>query len=186
MAKNMVNSEGYTLLEMLIALVIGVILLTIAVPSFQTQIRNARVSAAANDLVGSLMLTKSESIKRNSFVSICKRNIAATECLSTGGWEQGWLVFVDSDADGVIDDEEIIYEQEALPATLTFRGTSEATNRVTYRPNGLTNLTTTQTIVLCDKRGFGDDARGIIITILGKGSSMRATDTAQTTCLVGS
>lgn len=187
MKSTMIKSKptaGFTLLELMIALVIAAILLAAAVPSFQGQIRNSRMSAASNDLVSSLMTAKSESVARNNGVSICKRNVAGTGCLTTGGWEQGWIIFVDTDADGTVDGEEILYLHEALPSSITARGTSLAANRVIYRPNGLTNLTNTQAIVLCDERGFGVNARGIIITILGRSSSMIANETSQTGCLV--
>ena len=58
--------------------------------------------------------------------------------------------------------------------------------RITYRPNGMTNLSSTQTVVLCDDRGFSDQSRSVVVTLLGKSSHLSARDAAQTTCTVTS
>ncbi|MBT4523094.1 MAG: prepilin-type N-terminal cleavage/methylation domain-containing protein [Halieaceae bacterium] len=178
---------GFTLLEMMIAMAIAAILMTIAVPGFQNVIRNNRISAASGDLVAALLTAKAESAGRTNFVTVCKRNSGGSGCEANGGWEQGWLVFVDEDGDGTVDSgDEILYDHAALEGGLTAYGTSGITRRVTYRANGMTNLTSMQTLVLCDQRGYGDNAKGIMVSIIGRASTSKATDTGAGSCLIPS
>jgi type IV fimbrial biogenesis protein FimT len=168
---------------MIITVLIAAVLLTLAVPSFQTQVRNARLSTATKDLMAALMFSRSETIGRSDFVSICQTDPNSVGCASSGGWEQGWVVFVDSNADGVIDNpDDILHAHEALDPGITARWPSAAGQRITFRPNGLTSLAGTRTIVLCDERGFDPDGIAIIVSLLGKASSMPATGTSETDC----
>ena len=176
---------GFTLIELMLTILVAAVLLSLAIPSYRVQILNSRMAAATNDMMGSFHSAKSESVGRSNFITMCKRNAGGTACVNTGGWEQGWLIFADDDGDGAVDGgEEILYAHGELEAGITARGTAQVTDRVTYRPNGLTNLTSTQVIVLCDERGFGADSRGLVLTVVGKASSLPGPDTAQVTCLV--
>jgi len=38
-------------------------------------------------------------------------------------------------------------------------------------------------LIMCDDRGFDESAKGILITITGRGSVMKATETGQGACL---
>jgi type IV fimbrial biogenesis protein FimT len=181
LAKGFAN--GFTLLELMITVLIAAVLLALAAPSFQSQIRNARLSTANKDLMAALMFTRSETIGRSDFVSICQSDPNSVGCASSGGWEQGWVVFVDSNADGVIDNaNDILHTHAALEQGITARWPSAAGQRITFRPNGLTSLAGTQTIVLCDERGFDPDGIAIVVSLLGKASSMAATGTSETDC----
>ncbi len=174
------HASGFTLIELMIVLAIAAALLVMVVPSFRNQIQNSRMSAATSDLLGSFMSAKAESSARGEFVTVCKRNVGATACVTTGDWEQGWLTFIDVDGDGVVDGgEEIIQVHRALAEGITARGIDDG---ITYRPNGMTNLTATQTLVFCDDRGFGDFARGLVVSILGKGSILKAADSGAGDC----
>jgi type IV fimbrial biogenesis protein FimT len=183
------GQRGFTLVELVFTLLIAALLLSIGVPSFQSQIRNNRLSAAANDLVAAFAFAKSETIGRSDFVSLCQFDTSTQNCATSGGWEQGWMVFVDSDANGAIDDPNdptgLLYVHQPLANGITARGTAGASGPfITFRPNGLTSMTTTQTIMLCDERGYSSEARGVVISILGKASNMLAADSGQTTCLI--
>ncbi len=170
----------------MITITIVAILISMVLPSVRVYMQNSRMSAVSRDIITSLMLAKAESVGRSNFVTVCK-STDASACMTTGGWEQGWITFVDVDADGVRDTgEEILKIQVALPNNnqLTLRGTSLISNRITYHPNGLTNLSSTQTLMLCDERGYGANARGIVLSILGKGSLLLATDTSEGDCLL--
>ena len=76
--KRPVSSQGFTLIELLIAITIAGILLVIGIPSFKYTILNNRVKTAASDFHISLLLARSEAIKRNSNIDIT---------LTTNGWD---------------------------------------------------------------------------------------------------
>ncbi len=61
--------SGFTLLELMVVVVIAGILLAIGVPAMGNFIRNSRMTAAANDLMGTLHYARSEAIKRRAPVT---------------------------------------------------------------------------------------------------------------------
>lgn len=87
---------GLSLVEVLITLALAGLLLTFAVPSFQSlQARRARDAALAA-LTNDFALARSEAVKRGHSVTVCPSG-DGTQCLaatSTNGWEwkQGWIV----------------------------------------------------------------------------------------------
>ena len=71
------------------------------------------------------MFTKSETVGRSEFVSICQKDPNSAFCATSGGWEQGWMVFVDPDANGLIADpnSDILHEHKALYPGITANNT---------------------------------------------------------------
>ncbi len=132
------NYAGFTLIELFVTIAIAGIVLSIAVPSFQNTIRNARLTANINQVVTALNLARSEAIKRNLPVSVRR---SSTE------WESGWTVFVDIDGDGINDagDDTLLRVFDALPNNYTLRTTNF--NRITYQPSGMSG---NGSFVLCD------------------------------------
>lgn len=62
--------NGYTLIEMLVALLIICILIGISVPLFTSFIQNYRISANADDLYYYLQYARSEAVKRDTNVYV--------------------------------------------------------------------------------------------------------------------
>lgn len=91
MKENRLKSvRGFTLIELMITLVIAAIVLTFAIPSFQTVFQNNRLATQANELVTAMNLARSEAIKTGQPVSVCASS-NGTACVGT--WVQGWRVF---------------------------------------------------------------------------------------------
>jgi len=99
---NNTKKNGFTLIEMMVTVSIAAILISIAVPSFKTMFKNNRITAATNEFVAALILTRSEALKRNNNVSICTSTDQQT-CTGGTDFAKGWIVFLDCDQDGVID-----------------------------------------------------------------------------------
>jgi len=113
------KQAGFTLIEVMVAVVVLSVLLSIGVPNFRDFIRNARLSAAANDFISATNLARAEAIKRNRPASVCSRTLGEDTCDDGGDFRDGWLVFVDLDADGDIDDDdEILDTHGALPDSI--------------------------------------------------------------------
>lgn len=74
--------DGFTIVELMITVSIVAILAGVAFPSFEYAIANSRVRTAATDVHMSLLLARSEAIKRNSDVVIEK----------SVDWKDGWDV----------------------------------------------------------------------------------------------
>ena len=176
--------KGFTLVELIMALGVLGLTMAFAVPSFVTVISNNRISSSANDFVGSLQLAKAESAARIEPTTICKKNIAGTGCLTSGDWQQGWIVFSDNNGNAAVDaGDTVVLNHEALDSQITFNGTAGVTNSITFNPSGRTSITGTQVLIMCDARGFAESAKGILVTITGRGNVMKASDTGQIACL---
>lgn len=76
------NNKGFTLLELMLVLTIAGILATIGMPAMRDMMLNQKVKTAASDLHLSLLLARSEAIKRSSNV-VMERNTS---------WDNGWSV----------------------------------------------------------------------------------------------
>ena len=84
---------GFTLLELVAALAVVAISLTLAVPSFREIMARSTTTTIANDLVGAFAQARAEAAKRGVQVAV----------LGAGGgadWSSGWGVYADSGRDG--------------------------------------------------------------------------------------
>lgn len=113
--------KGVTLIELMATVAIAIILLGVAVPSFQSVIRTNRIASLTNELVAALNLARSEAITRGTTVTLCRTDDPNTpidngadprtgpSCSTAAGtgWQNGWLLFVDDDRDGTVDAAEL-------------------------------------------------------------------------------
>lgn len=159
-----VINRGFTLIELLVTLSVASILLAMAVPSYRVFVQDSLLLTQSNSFSSAMILAKSEAVKRSSPATICP-STNGTGC--TGGtlWSNGWLVFADTNSDGVVDaGEQIIQVSAALTGGNTLN--SGARNRVTYAATGYT-IGFADTFSLCDNRGAAT-SRGIILSNLGR------------------
>ncbi|TKL84291.1 prepilin-type N-terminal cleavage/methylation domain-containing protein, partial [Enterococcus faecium] len=63
-------SQGFTLFELLIALLIAAILTTLAIPTFQSFIQQEKHARTVNQLQSLYKFSRSEAIKREATVSL--------------------------------------------------------------------------------------------------------------------
>lgn len=85
--------RGFTLIELMITLVIGVILLAVGIPSFKSITDNTRMAASANNLVMAMLLARSEAVKTG-------RNVFVAPLDEDEGWGGGYIVGFDLDENG--------------------------------------------------------------------------------------
>lgn len=88
-------SHGFTLIELMITVAVGVILVSLALPSFQSVFTSGRINSQANEFVATLQLARMEAVRHNRRVVVCP-STDQTSCQagSPATWT-GWLAFVD-------------------------------------------------------------------------------------------
>ena len=172
------HSQGFTLIELLVTLAILAIIAVIAAPSLQNFVLNNRIRSQAAALTSSLAFARTEAITRGTRVVTCPGS--ASGCNDTQQWESGWVVFVDTNNDAVLDVDEIQLELHvALDGNNTLRGTTDVGDYVSFDYDGRAQ---SGTFVLCDQRGFGDHALAINVLATGRSRNLTATDSSQSSC----
>lgn len=155
------DKNGFTLIEAMIVIAVLSILAALVLPSFQSLIRKQQVSGEVNVLVSLVYLARSEAIKRNSVVTICKSN-DAEQC--GGSWSDGWILFQDNDKDGSRDVGEVLISSGVIEHNFILSWSAFGSNNyIRFTSQGLT-LSQNGTFKLCPSDGDARYARAVIIS----------------------
>ncbi|MYM64589.1 GspH/FimT family pseudopilin [Pseudomaricurvus sp. HS19] len=118
-------SSGFTLIELMLALVVAGVLLSYGVPQMSLLINKSRLTMSHNNFLGDLNVVRSEAVKRSAPVAICASSDGAT--CNTANWEEGRIVYIDTVIDGVMtasDGETVLKQMRGAEQGITIRGTS--------------------------------------------------------------
>ena len=105
------KTSGFTLIELMIAVVLLAIVAAVAVPGFNRAIEGNRLVSGTNLLVSSIKLARTEAIKRGAFVTLS----------TDGGLGGGWCVHTGDAAGDCANDQIRAFE---APQSLTFTETA--------------------------------------------------------------
>lgn len=83
---------GFSLIEVMVTVVVLAIAMSIAIPSYTYLINTSRLTSASNEMVASLQLARSEAIRLNRNVAVC-RSDNGTTCATGSAWNQ-WITIV--------------------------------------------------------------------------------------------
>jgi type IV fimbrial biogenesis protein FimT len=167
---------GFTLVELLVTISIVAILLALAIPSMDDAALNGKLRSQANAFLSTLHIARSEAIKRNGRVVVCKSADGAA-CVADGtgsGWEQGWIVFDDPDNDIVHDGTEALIERhQPLARGFSLTGNGNVDDFISFHPSGATMLTSgafqSGTLTLCRYAPtIGNRGREIVLSSTGR------------------
>jgi type IV fimbrial biogenesis protein FimT len=178
---------GFTIIELMFTVVVLAVLLAIGIPNFRDFIRNSHMTAAANDLLSDINLTRSESVKRRVPVTLCRSTDGASCATGSGNFAR-WIVFVDdadasatngADGNGVVDTGEAVLRDRSIDQNIN---ASANGNLAVFRPSGFPNAAiagTVTRVLFCDDRGSSISAggltaaRGVVIGSTGRAEVSR-------------
>lgn len=155
---------GFSVLELMFTLTIAGILLGLAAPAFKGIMMDSQRAIAVNSFVHSIYLARSTAATRGRTVSICRSTDGESCSNGTANWQQGWMVFVNTDRDEppMRDANERILSVQAA-----WSGGTVTSNRRSYSFRSYRHAGVNGTLVFCDSRG-PTQARAIIINIAGR------------------
>lgn len=151
------GNRGFTLLEALVVLALLAVLLSLAGPNLQGLRQKHQMQSQAEQLQASLLLARSEALRRQQRVTLCVRELSAgagTQCATAGTWAQGWVMFVDGNDSGRREASETVLQLHgALPGFLKLQGNTTVDGYISYGPQGRSQSTSgafqAGTLTLC-------------------------------------
>lgn len=180
------SQAGFTLYELMITLVIAGVVLSFGMSNLTEYTKNSRMTATANDLHAAFFMARSESSRGKTNITICgSATPMAANADCDGTWEQGYIVFIDTDGDlaRVGATETILRSHDAIESGVTLAIANAATY-FSFASSGLGRgnvggVPAVTQIVMCDERGNviaaggNSAARLFVATPLGRATILR-------------
>lgn len=158
---------GFTLIELMTALAVAAIVLSVGVPSFRGIIMDNRLVSQANQLVTSIKIARSAAVRYQRNATVCASSnfdAASPTCSASTDWSTGWIVWVDKDRDALTDANEIISVFGPINNASTL--SSATASSFTYDARGFAT-TPSGDLTLCDNR-TGEMGRLIKVNSVGR------------------
>jgi type IV fimbrial biogenesis protein FimT len=163
------NTDGFTLVEMMMALVVLAVLLAVAAPGFSELIKNNRMLSEVYALRAALNGARSEALAQRNFVTLCRSDDGA-DC--GGDWNDGYIAFLDVDGDGSVDDPNspdgdriFVSRLEDSSGTINLAFSNTTSNRVRFDGQGYAR-SFDGVFTFCDDRKK-PDAKRLAVTAVG-------------------
>ena len=134
--------RGFTLVELIVTIAILAIIAGIAVPNFRGIILSNSVATDRDEIFRTLLLARSEAVKRGTFATICV-STDSIACDTSAEWGEGWVLFEDLNGDGTINtDEEVLRVFAGRDMEVTIDHANDL-KRITFNSRGLARNATT-------------------------------------------
>jgi type IV fimbrial biogenesis protein FimT len=157
------HQTGFTLIELMITLSLGMIILSFAVPSFSSFIKNSRLTTVTNNLVADVNYARHEAVTRGTTVIMCRSADPTAATPSCGGsnntWTSGWLIFVSNDTNTVYNDgvDTLLRVGSDVEGEVTVKTNGVSDTSLVYTAEGTIDMGGgTAIFAVCDNRGEDD------------------------------
>jgi len=168
------TQQGLSLIELIVAVSIVGILTAIGVPSYRYVTTSNRVSAEVNALLMDMQFARSEALKQGRTITVCPATTTLT-CATDQKWQNGWIVFMDINGNGQVDDtttEIVLRNQPSFAATKDTFVSDNNVKAVTFNregfASGLTPAAGYITIALHDKTNTNQWTRCLEVNTIGR------------------
>ncbi|OQX06095.1 MAG: hypothetical protein BWK73_31755 [Thiothrix lacustris] len=115
------HTQGVTLVELMITIAVAAVLIAVAAPSFTSLRFSQSLATQANDMLWVINFARSEAIRRNRPVTLCRSSTeASTTCVTANGVWRYWIVL----ANGSVIRRGVISEKNGLSQSSTLTADS--------------------------------------------------------------
>lgn len=162
------NSNGFTVIELLVVMGIFFVLVAAAGPTITSWVIKNRVDTAVIGFRGALNYARYEALNRNSWITVRPNHTS---------WSSGWYVFTDEGNDGFMGSgDEILRAYVLNVGGLTVEWAKEMP-RISYGPRGVTNGGSQNSVRYCVE-GDADHtfAKGLVMSSIGRTRMVRGAD----------
>lgn len=172
------GSRGVGLLEVLAVLAVLSVLVSWAVPSWTALSHDAGRSAMANGFLADLALARTESVRRGRRVVLCVSSDGQA-CAASGNWQQGRIVFEDTNNSGWREaGEPLLLAQAGETDGWLFDGNTPVARYISYHPSGQTRTPgggfQAGTVTICRLTGSPTTVTKIVINRVGRPRAQRS------------
>lgn len=153
--------QGLTLVELLIALAIMAILLTVVAPNIQSILTKNRITADINEMSSVVQYARFSAIDQSNTALVCPSD-DFENCSSN--WDLPKIVFIDNNANGSRDSSEaLLMTTEATNSQQHFSGPNAA---LAFDESGISNMSVS--LVLCPNDNDTEFARSVNVNQQGR------------------
>ena len=163
--------QGFTAIELMVAVSIIAVLAALAGPSFAQIIESWRVRDATESLRSTLIFARSEAIKRGGQIAIHKLPNNTNGCTSATGnrdWDCGWIVCHDTDNSGTCTSTEPVLQRIEAPAKVQVTRTGGSVSIKLNRWGLVDGTWLGFSLVPLDKSTTHPGARGVCMSSGGR------------------
>jgi len=175
---------GQSFLETLFVLFLLALMCGMAASSMRFMQTNIQIQTAAQDMLNAVLTARTEALRLERRVTLCVAEGASDlpkQCvlpsryssLSMPSWQQGWLMFVDDNSNGIWDPEELLLQQsKALPSVVSATGNATVNRYISFGANGrslvLNGGFQAGTLTFCERLSTSNSAWLLIINAVGR------------------
>ncbi len=175
---------GQSFLETLFVLFLLALMCGMAASSMRFVQKNIQIQTAAQDMLNAVLTARTEALRLERRVTLCVAEGASDlpkQCvlpfryssLFIPSWQQGWLMFVDDNSNGIWDPEELLLQQsKALPSVVSATGNANVNRYISFGANGrslvLNGAFQAGTLTFCERLSTSNSAWLLIINAVGR------------------
>jgi type IV fimbrial biogenesis protein FimT len=175
---------GQSFLETLFVLFLLALMCGMAASSMRFMQTKIQIQTAAQDMLNAVLKARTEALRLERRVTLCVAESTSDlpkQCvlpsgyssLSMPSWQQGWLMFVDDNSNGIWDPEELLLQQsKALPSVVSATGNATVNRYISFGANGrslvLNGGFQAGTLTFCERLSASNPGWLLIINAVGR------------------